>query len=149
MRAVIQRVKSASVHVDDKVVSSIGQGILLFLGIISDDTAKEMSYIIKKSIDLRIFEDDEGKMNLSVADIAGEVLVVSQFTLYGDCRKGRRPSFSKAAPPKEAENIYNEFKKEISARYDKVKFGTFQAMMDVHLVNDGPVTMLLDSSREF
>ena len=149
MRAVIQRVKSASVHVNGKEVSRIKNGLLIFLGIKADDTKSDISYIIKKSVELRIFEDDEGKMNLSAADIGGEILVVSQFTLYGDCRKGRRPSFSSAGSPKDAEKIYNEFTKEISARYPGVKFGQFQAMMDVHIVNDGPVTMLLDSAKQF
>jgi D-tyrosyl-tRNA(Tyr) deacylase len=149
MRAVIQRVKSASVHVDGKEVSRIKNGLLIFLGIKAGDTKSDISYIIKKSVELRIFEDDEGKMNLSAADIGGEILVVSQFTLYGDCRKGRRPSFSSAGNPKDAEKIYDEFTKEISARYPGVKFGQFQAMMDVHIVNDGPVTMLLDSAKQF
>jgi D-tyrosyl-tRNA(Tyr) deacylase len=149
MRAVIQRVRSAGVLVDGVEVSSIQKGILVFLGIKADDTIKDISYIIKKSVELRIFEDDEGKMNLSVADIDGEILVVSQFTLYGDCRKGRRPSFSTAGSPADAEKIYDEFARDIKARYPKVKFGTFQAMMDVNIVNDGPVTMLLDSTRMF
>ncbi len=147
MRAVIQRVKSASVHVDGSEISSIGAGLLIFLGIKADDSDADAQYIIKKSIEMRIFEDDAQKMNLSVADVGGELLVVSQFTLYGDCRKGRRPSFVRAGSPKEAEVKYNAFEKAIAARYDKVKFGKFQAMMDVQLVNDGPVTLLIDSER--
>jgi len=149
MRAVIQRVKSASVHVDGKEISSIKKGLLVFLGIKGDDSKSDISYIIKKSVDLRIFEDDEGKMNLSVADIDGELLLVSQFTLYGDCRKGRRPSFTAAGSPASAEKIYDEFVSELKKRYPKSKFGQFQAMMDVHIVNDGPVTMLLDSTKKF
>ncbi len=149
MRAVIQRVRSASVYVDGVELSGIDAGLLIFLGIRGGDTALDIEYIINKSVGLRIFEDDAGKMNLSVADVAGEILVVSQFTLYGDCRKGRRPSFTSAGSPKAAQKVYDEFVDAVTARYPKVKFGRFQAMMDVHIVNDGPVTMLLDSSRAF
>lgn len=149
MRAIIQRVKQARVEVDGEVVGRIGEGMLVLLGAGKDDTEEDVEYLADKVLGLRIFEDSEGKMNLSVTDTGGEVLVVSQFTLYGDCRKGRRPSFDKAAPPELAERLYELFVSEIRERGVKVETGRFRTMMDVHLVNWGPVTLMLDSKREF
>ena len=149
MRAVIQRVKSASVTVEGKVVSEIHKGLLIFLGVAQEDTPADVDYMASKIANLRIFEDDEGRMNLSILDIGGEALVVSQFTLYGDCRKGRRPSFIHAARPEKADPLYQAFMDEISQLGVPVKAGIFQAMMDVELINDGPVTMMLDSNKLF
>ncbi len=149
MRAIIQRVKEARVEVEGEVVGRIGEGMLILLGAGKDDTEEDARYLAEKILTLRIFEDTEGKMNLSVTDTGGGVLVVSQFTLYGDCRKGRRPSFDKAAPPELAERLYELFVSEIRERGVKVETGRFRAMMDVHLVNWGPVTLMLDSKREF
>jgi D-tyrosyl-tRNA(Tyr) deacylase len=149
MRAVIQRVKEARVEVEGEVEGRIGEGVLVLLGAGKDDTEMDAGYLAEKIMGLRIFEDPEGKMNLSVIDTGGQVLVVSQFTLYGDCRKGRRPSFDKAAPPELAEELYELFVREIRERGVKVETGRFRAMMDVHLVNWGPVTLMLDSKREF
>ena len=149
MRAVIQRVKSASVTVEGKVVSEIQKGLLVFLGVAQEDTPADVDYMASKIANLRIFEDDEGRMNLSILDIGGEALVVSQFTLYGDCRKGRRPSFIHAARPEKADPLYQAFMDEISQLGVPVKAGIFQAMMDVELINDGPVTMMLDSNKLF
>ena len=149
MRAVIQRVKSASVTVEGRVVSEIHKGLLIFLGIAQEDAPADVDYMANKIANLRIFEDDEGRMNLSILDVGGEVLVVSQFTLYGDCRKGRRPSFIAAARPEKADPLYQAFMDEISRLGVPVKAGIFQAMMDVELINDGPVTMLLDSKKLF
>ena len=149
MRAVIQRVKSASVTVEGKVVSEINKGLLVFLGVAQEDTPAEVDYMANKIANLRIFEDDEGLMNLSILDVGGEALIVSQFTLYGDCRKGRRPSFIAAARPEKADSLYQAFMDEISRLGVPVKAGIFQAMMDVELINDGPVTILLDSNKLF
>jgi|SRR3990167_3562148 len=149
MRAVIQRVKEARVEVEGEVVGRIGEGMLILLGAGKDDSEEDARYLADKAIALRIFEDPEGKMNLSVRETGGEVLVVSQFTLYGDCRKGRRPSFDKAAPPELAEELYELFVGEIRERGVKVETGRFRAMMDVHLINRGPVTLMLDSKKEF
>ena len=149
MRAVIQRVKSASVTVEGEVVSEIRVGLLVFLGIAQEDTPTDVDYMASKIANLRIFEDDEGRMNLSILDVGGEALVVSQFTLYGDCRKGRRPSFIHAARPEKADPLYQAFMDEISRLGVPVKAGVFQAMMDVELINDGPVTMMLDSNKLF
>ncbi|MCG9126903.1 D-tyrosyl-tRNA(Tyr) deacylase [Candidatus Poribacteria bacterium] len=149
MRAVIQRVKSASVTVKNELVSEIGQGLLIFLGIAHTDTQTELEYIANKIANLRIFEDEEGKMNCSLLDTKGEALVVSQFTLYGDCRKGRRPSFIDAARPDVANELYEQFIKTLEQLNIPTKGGTFQAMMDVQLINDGPVTILLDSDKQF
>ena len=149
MRAVIQRVKSASVTVEGRVVSEIREGLLVFLGVAQEDTLADIDYMANKIANLRIFEDDQGRMNLSILDIGGEALVVSQFTLYGDCRKGRRPSFIAAARPEKADPLYQEFMDKISQLGVPVKAGIFQAMMDVELINDGPVTMLLDSNKLF
>lgn len=150
MRAVIQRVKKSSVAVDGKIIGAIGQGFNLLLGIKEDDTEADMDYIINKAIHLRIFEDENGKMNQSLLDIDGELLVISQFTLYGDCRKGRRPSFIRSGPVDIAEKKYRLFTKKISEQsVKKVAFGQFQADMEVEIINDGPVTILLDSEKEF
>ncbi|HET7289327.1 MAG TPA: D-aminoacyl-tRNA deacylase [Thermodesulfobacteriota bacterium] len=149
MRAIVQRVKVARVEVDGETVGRIGEGMLVLLGAGKDDTEEDAEYLAEKILTLRIFEDAEGKMNLSVMDTGGGVLVVSQFTLYGDCRKGRRPSFDKAAPPETAERLYVLFVAELRERGAKVETGRFRAMMDVHLVNWGPVTLMLDSKREF
>lgn len=149
MRAVIQRVLRAEVSVDDKTVGKIGNGILVLLGISGDDTEKEAVYILEKTLNLRIFENAEGKMNLSLLDIKGGLLVVSQFTLYGDARKGRRPSFVEAAAPEKANALYEFFIAEAEKQVAKVETGQFQAMMNVESVNDGPVTILLDSAKTF
>jgi D-aminoacyl-tRNA deacylase len=149
MRATIQRVKEARVEVEGDVVGRIGEGILVFLGIRKDDTQADVRYLVEKVVGLRIFEDDAGKMNLSIADVEGEVLVVSQFTLYGDCRKGRRPSFDECALPDLAERLYGLFVEEVRKRGVNVQTGRFRAIMDIHLVNSGPVTILLDSRKVF
>lgn len=136
-------------EIEGEVVGRIGEGMLILLGAGKDDTEDEARYLAEKILTLRIFEDAEGKMNLSVTDTGGEVLVVSQFTLYGDCRKGRRPSFDKAAPLELAESFYELFVREIKERGVKVENGRFRAIMDVHLVNSGPVTLMLDSKKLF
>lgn len=149
MRAVIQRVKSASVTVDSNVISTITTGFLVLLGVEKGDTQTDIDYIVNKIIGLRIFEDDDGKMNLSIKDINGQIIVVSQFTLAGDARKGRRPSFSNAMLPDEALALYNDTIDQIRFYNIKVGTGKFGADMDVSLVNYGPVTILLDSHRKF
>jgi D-tyrosyl-tRNA(Tyr) deacylase len=147
MRAVLQRVARASVRVDEKIIGDIGKGILVLLGVGQTDTEQDAKYLVEKIIGLRIFEDEEGKMNLSLLDVKGELLVVSQFTLYGDARKGKRPSYSDAAPPEKANALYEFFVTEARKQVSKVETGSFRAMMDVELVNDGPVTILLDSKK--
>lgn len=151
MRAVIQKVTKASVTIDGQVHSAIGDGVLVLLGIKNDDNDKDIDYIIDKITNVRIFRDSEDKMNLSVKDIDGEILIVSQFTLYADARKGRRPSFDRAAGKEISLPIYNKFLSELSSRFnpDKIKTGVFAAMMEVSLVNDGPCTILLDSEKMF
>jgi D-tyrosyl-tRNA(Tyr) deacylase len=150
MRAVVQRVLSARVLVDGKEVSSIGKGILVLLGVAKDDEEEDISYMVKRISNLRIFEDESGKMNYSIRDIGGEVLVVSQFTLYGDVRWGNRPSFENSAPRDRAEKIYDAFCNQLSAELGKeVKRGVFGAMMEIHLVNYGPVTIIVDSKKIF
>ncbi|MGM0548314.1 MAG: D-aminoacyl-tRNA deacylase [Bacillota bacterium] len=149
MRAVVQRVKNAEVKIDSKVTAKIKAGLLVFLGIGKEDEYQDADYLLEKIINLRIFEDEAEKMNLSALDLNKELLLVSQFTLFGDCRKGRRPSFFEAAPPDEAKKIYNYFVKEAEKSELKIETGKFQAMMDISLVNDGPVTMLIDSKKNF
>lgn len=149
MRAVIQRVSRASVTVDSKITGTIQAGLLVLLGIHKDDSEKEIKWLTEKIITLRIFEDNEGKMNRSLIDTGGAMLIVSQFTLYGDCRKGRRPGYSTAALPNHAKILYHEFIDTIKNKGIKTASGKFQAHMDVELVNDGPVTLLLDSSKLF
>jgi D-tyrosyl-tRNA(Tyr) deacylase len=149
MRAVIQRVRRASVRVDNVIQGEITHGMLVLLGIRGGDTITDLQWLAEKVVNLRIFEDQQGKMNRSLADIDGEMLIISQFTLYGDCRKGRRPGFSSAAPPEIAEPLYQQFIEEIKNRQVRVATGIFQATMEVELVNDGPVTLLLDSEKQF
>lgn len=147
MKAVIQRVKSARVSIDGKTKGEIDQGLVVFLGVGKEDGPQDVDYLASKISGLRIFPDPTGKFDRSVTDVGGKVLVVSQFTLYGDCRKGRRPSFTNAAPPEMAEGLYNHFIKRMSQQGLPIESGTFQAMMEVHLINDGPVTILLDSQK--
>lgn len=149
MRAVLQRVLQADVRVDGEVTGAIDQGILVLLGVAHGDSAADVDYLVDKVVNLRIFEDDAGKMNLSLEQIGGKVLAVSQFTLLADCRKGRRPGFSAAAPPEEADALYREFVARLQQRGVAVECGVFQADMKVSLVNDGPVTLMLDSRKEF
>lgn len=149
MRAVVQRVSSARVIVQGEVVGAIGRGVLVLLGVGKNDGFPDGDYLINKISHLRIFEDDEQKMNRSVKEIDGEVLIVSQFTLYGDCRKGRRPSFIDAAEPEEAQRLYKYVLEGVQKEGLRVASGIFQAFMQVELVNDGPVTILLDSKKEF
>jgi len=145
MRVVVQRVKSASVTVDGAVVGEIGQGLLLLVGIKNDDDERAVDYVADKIYGLRIFEDESGKMNHSVADVGGAILSVSQFTLYGDVSKGRRPNFMEAARPEKAEPLYERFNERLREKGLHVETGVFGAMMDVALVNDGPVTILVES----
>ncbi|MCB9747739.1 MAG: D-tyrosyl-tRNA(Tyr) deacylase [Candidatus Omnitrophica bacterium] len=145
MKLILQRVKHAQVEVQAKIVGKIDQGLLVFLGVAEDDSSEDVRYLVDKIIQLRIFDDAQGKMNLSVVDLGGSVLVVSQFTLYGDCRKGRRPSFDQAAAPAKAEQLYNEFVELLRQKKIDVATGQFKAMMDVSLINDGPVTFILES----
>jgi D-aminoacyl-tRNA deacylase len=149
MRLVVQRVKEARVRVREEVVGQIGPGLLVFLGVGKEDREADIDYLVEKLIHLRIFPDEESKFNRSLQDVQGAVLVVSQFTLWGDCRKGRRPSFSESAPPALAEPLYNRFIETVRARGVPVAGGRFQEMMEVCLVNDGPVTLLLDSKKNF
>jgi len=147
VRAIIQRVKEASVSVNGESVSSIGRGLLILVGFHKEDSDTDSDYIINKSTGLRIFEDNNGLMNLSVSDVDGEILVVSQFTLYGDSRKGKRPSFSTSMPPAEALQFYNNFVNRFRENFGSLKCGVFGADMEVSLVNSGPVTIILDSSK--
>ena len=149
MRIVIQRVTKASVSVDGNVVGSIGPGMAVLIGVEKNDSEKEIAYVAEKVAGLRIFEDSSGKMNLSIKDAGGEILAVSQFTLYGDCRKGRRPSYTRAAGGDFARRCYELFIAEVAERGIPVRTGVFGAAMDVHIVNSGPVTLLIDSSRDF
>jgi D-tyrosyl-tRNA(Tyr) deacylase len=148
MRAVIQRVKSAEVTVDGRVTGKIGRGLLVLLGVRKGDGESDLSFLSSKIPELRIFEDDSGKFNLSLREIEGEMLIVSQFTLYGDCRKGRRPSFSEAEEPTVAKTLYEQFISKLKEKGITVQTGEFQAKMEVHLINDGPVTLLLDSKGD-
>ncbi len=145
MRAVVQRVKSAAVYVGGRVTGEIGQGLLILAGVGRGDGEKDVAYLASKLPELRIFEDTAGKFNLSLREVGGKMLVVSQFTLYGDCRKGRRPSFIEAAEPADAKRLYEQLVLKLREQGVLVETGEFQAKMEVHLVNDGPVTILLDS----
>ncbi len=149
MRAVIQRVSEASVVVGGQTVGAIDQGLMILLGVAQADTSKDVAYLTDKTAGLRIFEDDDGKMNLSVEDVVGSILVVSQFTLLGDCRKGRRPGFTDAAPPELADRLYEEYVAALRRRGINVATGVFRADMQVSLINDGPVTIMLDSRKQF
>ena len=149
MRAVIQRVSRAKVTVDGETIGEINKGILVLLGVAEEDSEKDAVSLLDKTLNLRIFEDAEEKMNLSLLDVQGDLLVVSQFTLYGDVRRGRRPSFVRAAAPEKANQLYEFFVGEARKSVSNVETGRFQAMMDVELVNDGPVTILLDSEKLF
>ncbi len=148
MRAVIQRVDEARVTVDGTVVGKISKGLLVFLGITTDDGEDDLTFLKRKILNLRIFPDSDGKMNLSLVDTGSAVLLVSQFTLYGDCRKGNRPSFIRAAAPDRARALYQELIRQLRSENIKVESGEFQAMMKVDLVNDGPVTLILDSKKD-
>ena len=148
MKAVIQRVKSASVSVDDKIIGEIATGFLILLGVEQSDTQDDLNYLVKKTIGLRIFKDDNKNMNLSIQDVGGKALVVSQFTLCADTGRGRRPSFIKAANPEEADSMYQQFCEQLTINNLSVQTGRFGAMMDVSLVNDGPVTIILDSREK-
>lgn len=149
MRAVIQRVLEASVKVGSLEVSRIGKGLLVLLGVGGSDSERDARYLAEKTVNLRIFADEADRMNLSVLDVGGEILIVSQFTLYGDCRKGRRPSYAAAAEPESAKALYERYVQLLSEYTPKVSTGRFREMMEVFLVNDGPVTLLLDSSQHF
>ncbi len=149
MRAVVQRVTEASVTVEEKNIGSIGPGLLVLLGVEQGDTEKDGAYLAEKLAGLRIFEDSDDKMNLSVQQVGGSILLVSQFTLLGDVRHGKRPSFTKAAPPKEADSLYENLAEKLRRKGILVATGQFQAHMEVALVNDGPVTILLDSRKVF
>lgn len=149
MRAVVQRVLKAQVTVEQEVVGAINSGFMVLLGVEQGDTEKDAVYIATKLVGLRVFEDAEDKMNLSLQEVGGEILLVSQFTLLGDCRKGRRPAFVQAARPEEAASLYEKVASEIEGQGVKVATGRFQTHMEVSLVNDGPVTLLLDSKKVF
>jgi len=148
MRAVVQRVQSASVEVGGVEIARIGPGLLALVAIHREDTRRDLEWMARKIVELRVFEDAAGKMNLGLLDAAGELLVVSQFTLYGDCRKGRRPSYIDAAPPVEAERLYSEFVRIVRGLVPEARDGKFQARMEVALVNSGPVTLILDSRSQ-
>jgi D-tyrosyl-tRNA(Tyr) deacylase len=149
MRAVLQRVVRASVRVEGETVGEIGPGLLVLLGVARDDSETDARYLLEKVLSLRVFDDAEGRMNRSVVETEGGLLVVSQFTLYGDARRGRRPSWSEAAPPERAEPLYEFFVEGAKQRVARVETGGFRRMMEVELVNDGPVTILLDSRKLF
>lgn len=146
MKLLIQRVKSASVIVEGKTVGEIGGGLLVLVGVSHDDTASDAAHLAKKTANLRIFDDNEGVMNRSVLDVGGSVLAVSQFTLYGDCKKGNRPSYISAARPERGRELYEEYVSQLQAFISQVETGIFQAEMEVSLVNDGPVTLILEST---
>jgi len=149
MRCVVQRVSRAAVRVAGQVIGEIGSGLMVLVGIGQEDGPQDIDWMTEKVIGLRIFEDPEGKMNLSLCDVQGELLLISQFTLFGDCRKGKRPSFSDAAPPETAKALFDEMVGTVRQRGIKTATGEFQANMDVELVNQGPVTILLDSKKKF
>lgn len=149
MRTVVQRVSEANVSVDGQIIGQIGKGLVVLLGIGLDDNERDIAYLADKIVNLRVFEDENDKMNISLMDIRGDLMIVSQFTLYGDCRKGKRPGYDKAARPEIAEKIYNDFV-EYCKKYEiNLATGKFQATMKVEIHNDGPVTLLLDSKKEF
>ncbi|MGS2775918.1 D-aminoacyl-tRNA deacylase [Robertmurraya sp. GLU-23] len=145
MRVVVQRSKEASVTVDGQTIGEITKGFVLLVGITHSDTMEDAKYVAEKIVNLRVFEDQEGKMNLSLSQVEGEILSISQFTLYGDCRKGRRPNFMEAAHPDHASVIYDQFNQLLREQGVKVETGQFGAMMDVALINDGPVTLIIES----
>lgn len=149
MRAVIQRVDEASVSVDGRVVAAISRGLLVLVGVENEDKAEDLEFLKRKIINLRVFDDENGRMNLAVRDIGGRVLLVSQFTLHGDARRGNRPDFTRAAPAERARELYEKLVVELKAEGVPVESGIFQAMMKVHLVNDGPVTLIIDSRKGF
>lgn len=149
MRAVVQRVKNSSVEVDGKIIGKIDKGLNVLLGISEEDKEEDIKYLVDKIVNLRIFEDEQGKMNKSLLDVEGELIVISQFTLYGDCRKGRRPNFMKALGGNEAEVVYNKFVDECRNFIEDVQTGEFGADMKVTIINDGPVTLLLESKKDF
>ena len=149
MRIVLQRVAEARVEVDGEVTGAIGQGFLLLLAVGVGDSERDADYLVNKTVSLRVFKDQRGKMNLSVQDIEGGILVVSQFTLYGDVRQGRRPGFDRAAPPEKARALYEYFVRQLAASGVPVATGVFQAEMKVHLINDGPVTFMYDAAKLF
>ena len=149
MRAVIQRVKASSVEVEGKVVGEIGAGLNVLIGISKEDTKEDIEYIVRKVLGMRIFEDENGKMNFSLQDVNGELLLISQFTLYGDCRKGKRPDFMKAQGGEEAQKLYNELVEAFKKEVKNVQTGEFGADMQVYIQNDGPVTLLLESKKDF
>lgn len=149
MRAVVQRVTSSKVEVDGEVIGNIGKGLNVLLGISKEDTEEDIKYLKEKIINLRIFEDENGKLNKSLLDIKGDIIIVSQFTLYGDCRKGRRPSFVEALGGDEAYKLYEKFVEEVKKEVDNVATGSFGADMKVSIENDGPVTLLIDSKKIF
>lgn len=149
MRAVVQRISEGKVVVDEKTTGAINKGLLVFLGVTNEDTTQDVNYMAEKIVNLRIFEDENEKLNLSVKDIEGKILAVSQFTLLGDCRKGRRPNFTEAAKPDMANELYEAFINKCKDLGIQVETGVFQAHMMVHSVNDGPVTMLIDSKKTF
>ena len=149
MKAILQRVRRAKVKIEDQIVGEIGQGLLVLLGVGKGDSDSEAARLLEKIIHLRIFDDNQGKMNLSLLEIGGEFMVISQFTLYADCRKGRRPSFTDAAPPAEAKALYETFLTLAKTKGIKVASGTFQALMEVEFINQGPVTICLDTAKDF
>ncbi|MBN2466837.1 MAG: D-tyrosyl-tRNA(Tyr) deacylase [Deltaproteobacteria bacterium] len=149
MRAVVQRVTQAKVEVDTNLISTIGEGLLVFLGVGGEDDYNDVDYLVDKCLHLRIFEDEHGKMNRSLVDVGGEMLVVSQFTLFGDCRKGRRPSFEAAADPETAKELYSRFIDQAKEKGIIARTGAFRSFMKVSLVNNGPVTLLVDSKKAF
>ncbi len=147
MRAVLQRVDRAAVSIGGETIAEIGKGLLALVGVSREDTRQDLEWMARKMVELRVFDDADGKLNLSLQDTGAQLLVVSQFTLFGDCRKGRRPSYSEAAPPSEAERLYLEFVEIVRRLIPGVRTGQFQAMMDVSLTNSGPVTLILDSRK--
>ena len=149
MRAVIQRVKKASVKTEEGIIGEIGKGLLVLLGVGRDDDEQDLNYMVDKILGLRIFEDENSKMNLSLMDVKGDLLIVSQFTLYGDVRKGKRPSFTKSADPTIAEGLYEKFIEKAIEKGVRTEHGAFGADMDVSLINDGPVTIIIDSKKTF